>query len=608
MKALSSYWAGESLRALHGAESVETRLAIALGPVRSVIRVIDDSQPPMSVDWCKVGTDEHGKPLAMSYTDFKNSRIAVNPLPITEGKLDAGAAIDVVTGFAMHEASHAKHSRDRYTYLIKEKHSEILTRRNGRPTTQEVPAFEPMAVAAYLWNLVEDVRIEAATSREWRGFAAYFDNLLDWMWTNHTATNLPTAYGSSVGERMKAVFIACRFPMYARRLLPADMQDEVEWWIAWQRDYLSDAVDTPTTIQRGLDHLGEDPATRKELDAMAAKEQAERVKGERLRAQIERLMAEGIDGAPAVCITEDGEVQPLTSEQAAAVDKLVKEGLATVIPAIGHGTGRKKPAMRVRKPLETAQSRREYVGKPDAASEALRAALVFRSELPRYDLKLQRTGELDDEELYRWSMNDDRLFTQRVIESKPDAFVGLLVDLSGSMAGWGERSKIATAQRLAQLFVWAMNDSEGVTTTVWGHTGDNDDAGADIYTLWEPGDPLRRLGLISSLPHGNNYDGYSLEYCVNQMRKHPQPEKTIIVLSDGYPAGTGYGDREAQDHIRTVCRWAAAQGVNVIQIAIDHTLRPEDQARMFGPNNWFPYTTERQLPRDLTRILARFAK
>lgn len=613
MKTLSEWWAGDSTRLMRGAAAIETKLAIALGPIRSVIRVIDDNQPPMSVDWCKVGNDDKGKPFSMSYTDFAGARIAVNPLPIMEGKLDTGAAIDVVIGFGMHEASHSKQSRDRWHHLVKKetKPAAGVEGLRGKTVEREVPAFEPMKVAAYLYNLAEDVRIEAATSKEWPGFAAYFDNFLDWMWTDHASEHLPTEYGTTVADKIKVVFTACRFTDKARALLPAEVQPEVEWWAAWQADYLSDTTDVPTTIARGLDHLGQDEATKAEMDQMAADERAERKRGEKVRAQIERLMKEGLGGVPAVCITHDGEVTPLSAEQADAISDLVKEELTAVEPTIGSGKGNKKPPMRVRKPIETRESRRAYVGKPDAATEALRAAIVFRAELPKYDIKLQRQGVLDDEELYRWALGDDRLFTERIIEEKPDALVGLLVDMSGSMM-WGDgesRSKIEVAQRLAQLFVWALADSEGVTTTVWGHTGDSDaGAGADVFRLWEPGDPMTRLGLITTLDHGNNYDGFAVEYCVNRMRFEPQPQKVLLVLSDGYPAGHEYGDREAEVHIRTVCQWAQSQGVTVIQIAIDESLRAADQARMFGPGNWFPYTSEQQLPRDLTRILGRFAK
>ena len=600
MTALSSRWAGGSARALGSSGDEAVRLAIALGPMRSVIRVIDDNKPPMTVNWATVGTDEHGKPLSTSYTDFRSRRIAINPLPITRGSLDAGAAIDVVTGFAMHEASHSMHSRDAYRYLIAAKSV-------GSGASTEAPVFEPLRVAAYLLNLAEDPRVEQETAREWPGYAAYFDNLLDWMW-NQQVADLPTEYGPDLAGQIKVAFLGVRYVERARTLLPAALQPEVEWWNAWSRDYLAGTTDVPTTIQRGLDHLREDEATATELDRMTAADKADREAGEKLREWLDRLIEEGILGTYNVCSSSSGAT--LDEYTAERVDQLVKEQLQEV-RAIITADGCDAPTIRVTRPEDTYGSRRAYAGRPDALTEAYRAALVFRSERPQYDIKLQRSGILDDEELYRFGMGDDRLFSERVIETRPDTAFGMLVDLSGSMdSGMGSgRSRLDVAQRLAQLFLWALHDMEGVTTRVWGHTGDGEAGrGADIFRIWEPGDPLTRLGLIQALDHSNNYDGYALGYCADRMRELPQPQKVLVVLSDGYPSGSGYGGVRAQQHVRRVTDWARGQGVEVIQIAIDTAIRHSDQEAMFGPANYVIYESEKQLPRDLARILGRFTR
>jgi len=230
---------------------------------------------------------------------------------------------------------------------------------------------------------------------------------------------------------------------------------------------------------------------------------------------------------------------------------------------------------------------------------------VFRSSAPEYYEKLLRSGSLDDEEIHRLAFGDDRVFGQRVIEAKPEVMLGLLVDLSGSMYG----EKLRIAQRLAQLFVWAVHDQPGVETAVWGHTADVDEAGvAEVYRLWEPGDPLTRLGLIAEMPHANNADSAAIEYVVRQVMDKPQPEKVVVVLSDGLPSAHGYGGRQGQMAVRTVTRWAAHQGVRVLQLAIDpHDLRPEDQARMFGAENVVLYQHASMLPRQLTQVLGRFS-
>jgi len=596
-KSLSKWWAGSSHRALGATDNIATRLALALTPVRSVIRVIDDHVPPMTVEWAAV---TNGK--SVSATDFGAGQIIINPLPITERKVTTAAALDVVTGFAMHEASHGKHSRERYKYLVKNKpvpgQSESVTR------TVEAAAFRPMRVAIYLWNLVEDVRIEWETSRDWPGFAPYFEAVLRYMWANRkneTTVDGDTPYPALVA-RLQTVFIACRYPDKIASLEPGEAA-EAGWWQEWQGDYLTNRVDTPTTIQRGLDRLAQDEAAQQEMKEMTAQEKKEAAAGEKIRAQIERLMREGIKGTYGFCVTQDGEVEALDEATADAVDRMVREGLIEVRPVV-FANGASNPTHHVRKPMETKASRRAYVGKPDAETEALRSALVFRSAAPQHDVKLLRQGTLDDEELYRWAMDDYRVFSERIIDVKPDVFMALLVDMSGSMSG----RKLRIAQRLAQLFVWALHEQEGVDTQVWGHTGDGSrDQSVDIFRLWEKGDPMSRLGLIDTLYHNNNYDGHAISYVVKQAMEHEHPQKVVIVLSDGLPSGYGYGGTKGMAHMRQVCTWAQRNGVTVLQIAIDDHLNMRDQAAMFGSENVIPFKDMAALPRQLAKVMGRYA-
>lgn len=602
---LSKYWAETSHRALVHAPDRATKLALALTPVRSVIRVIDDHTPPMTVDWASV--NEQGR--SISATNFATGHIIVNPLPITEGHLGDAAALDVVTGFAMHEASHGKHSRDRYKYLLKTERFNPGGQSGGSFREREVPAFSPMRIAAYLWNLVEDVRIEAETAKEWRGTAAYFRAVLAYMWKHIESTTHLLATDNphpALTTALQTVFVACRYPDRAAARLGPSQAPEVAWWQAWQADYLSNAVDTPTTIQRGLDHLALDEKVQKEMEGLSEQERKEQVAGERARAQLERLMQEGVEGTVMVCINEDGEVVPLDAETAAKVDQLVREGLIEMRPIV-TANGAANPPLHVRKPEETGQSRHAYLGKPDAESEALRTALVFRAAVPQYDIKLLRQGVLDDEELWRLPGGDYRVFGERVVETKPDVFMGLLVDLSGSM---NDGYKLKNAQRLAQLFVWALHDQEGVETQVWGHTGDSNygrGSSVEIFRLWEQHDPLSRLGLIGTIDHANNFDGHALAYVARQVLDQPQPQKVVVVLSDGIPSGNGYGGERGMQHVREVAEWARHEGCAVIQIAIDSDLRMQDQAKMYGLENVIPFKSTVELPKQLARLMARFS-
>lgn len=588
---LSHRWAGSAHRGFAGTKDLATRLALAMTPVASIVRVVDNSTPPLTVEWSSVERDEKGVASAMSYTNFGRNKIAINPVPIIEaadGTLDDATAIDVVSGFGMHEASHAQYTKALWPVLV---HDE-----GGK----EVPSFRPMRIAVYLLNLVEDVRIEYLTGKKWPGFIAYFEAVLDYMWERHAEPTEEPKY-AKMAERLRTVYFACRYPDRWQERLGATESAEVAWWQAWQADYLEDRVDAAETIRRGLEHLAEDPETQREMSGMEAEERKQEKAEDNIRKLIEQWMKEGVEGAPAVCIGEDGELQPLDAETAERVRQLIREQLSeerTPHP----DEGARNPAIHVRKPEETAESRRAFIGRPNATVEAMRAALVFRAAAPEHTIKLQKSGQIDDEELYRFGMGDMRVYSERIVETKPEVLFGLLVDGSGSM--WGE--KLKTAQELAQVLIWALHDADGVETKVWYHTGDTDETeAADIYRLWERGDPMSRLGLINTLEHANNYDSIAIGYCVKEMKDAAQPQKVLVVLSDGIPAGTNYGGTQAQSHVRAVVEWARNLGIEVIQIAIDPAMDKARQARMF--RTWIPYTSTADLPKQLTRVLERFA-
>jgi Mg-chelatase subunit ChlD len=356
-------------------------------------------------------------------------------------------------------------------------------------------------------------------------------------------------------------------------------------------------------VQAGLDRLRQNPTVASEMGEMAEEDAQERKAGEDLRRLIERLAKEGVAGLRA-CAGMLAEQSLLDEAESETVRRLVAEHLEDV-PVIVPHRGSKAPKISLRKPLEDTESRQEYVGRPSASVEAMRAALVFRPARPQHDQKLRRSGEMDDEELWRVGTGDFRVFSERVIEARPDTALGMLVDISGSMAG----RKLAEAQRLAQVLLLAAMDSEGVTPYVWAHTGDlMENSTAEVYTIFEPGDPATRLGLLGSLDNGDNYDGAAIALCADRLRAMEQEQKVLLVLSDGYPAGTHYGGAEAQRHMREVCRWAASQGVTVIQIAIDSELRAADQAAMFGEGQFVMFRDDRQVARDLTAILSRYAR
>ena len=575
-KWLSSWWAKDVYQEFGGSagDAKTNKLAVILGAVRTTIRVVDDTIPALSVSWATNG---------MSYTDFKNHQIVINPGPVDDTTIEDGEAVDITTGFALHEASHSQFSREPYQTIL------------------EPDPLRPLKVAGMLLNFVEDIRIEAATSDNYPGFVGYFEKSLNWAWAKSKG-HIPPQWGPTIGDKMNAILTMIRFPEGPSTLTDPSFDAETPWWIAWRDDYLAERVNARDTIQKGLDRLGEDPTTKGEMDDMTKAEIDAEKFGEAIRDLLDRLTREGlkelkIRGA-------DGGIDPgelLTDGEGEIVETLIGEGLHEEKVFIKTPDGRGNPKLRIRHPKEDEVSKAAYIGKPAPILSRLKAALVFRQELPRWTDRLLKSGNLDEDELWRWSASDYRVFDHETIIERPQTELSFLVDLSGSM--WGE--KLHTAQELAQLFIWALKDMPGVNTKVFGHTGDVSDIAIEMYRLWEPGEPITRLGLIDTLPHCQNYDGHAIAWCARELTERGQQEqqRILFVLSDGYPSASSYGGSSGQAHVREVVTWAESHGVHVVQIAIDPSIDPERQARMF--KEFIQYTNLNDVPKQVTNKLAK---
>lgn len=594
---LSGWWAKDVYKGWSGATTSDSRLAIAMQAVRGVVRVIDDTLPPMICQWA--ASED-------SYTDFASKIIAINPAPITEGKLDDAEAVEVTTGFALHEASHSQYSREPYE------------------TLKEPTLLSPMQVAGILLNIAEDIRIEGKTMDVFPGFTGYFEKTLEWVW-GKTSQHTPKTYGPSLQDKINGMFTIVRFPdKVAEVLTDASFAPEIPWWTNWRDDYLEGRVNARETVERGLEHLREPTEKEKsegkdksnsqaagEMDEMAKAEEKLKEELKNLKKFIDEMINKGakdlLHGRGCAAKVDR---KALPRETAERVRQLLDEDYRKANPTVPAPSGMSKVTLAVTHPKESTRSKAAYIGKPAAIVQKLKAALLFRQELPRYADRLLKNGNLDDDELWRFAAKDYRVFSEEIIQNRPKVQLGLLVDLSGSMHGYASgsgRSKLSIAQELAQLIILTTKQMDGVHADVHGHTANLASSGdpVQIYRIWEEGEPVSRLGLIDTLPHVNNYDGFAIEYCVKQLiaRGEPDEQRVLIVLSDGYPAGAGYGGGAAERHMMSVSDWAEKHGVTVIQIAIDDELRPDAQARMF--KHWVPFTSMNELPNKLARLMAK---
>lgn len=607
---MSEWWSGMKSWST-GKSSNETKLAVMQKAIQVTLSVVDEGNKLIMKY-----SDDNDQPV--SYTDMKNNLVVISAKPVNDN-LEDGKALDIMSGFGMHEASHSKHTRNLF-----EKH--VIE-----------PDLRPLAVSTLLANLAEDYRIERLTSEDFPGFEGYFQAALDYMWdcgekaaskinpeTGKPVGGWPTEYGPDLTSKFNAAIAIVKWEEpYRTKVSGPEWDAEFEWWTGWRDDYNTNKVDLKETVTRALAHLraateeekkkgkdkgderaegGKAGATSDELDKIEANEKAAEKAGAELGQAIDDFLAK--HGIKDFCTHRNhDETHKVSAGANEAIGQLIDDDVEFQEPDRRPGQHGRIPPVIVTKPKESSHSKRYYSTDPDPMIGKYRAALVFRPDKEIHSTKLLKSGKVDGTQLYRWAVDDWRMFQQKGRKVDPSAYVYLLVDMSGSMGG----EKLRAAQRMAKLFITALTSMDGVTPKVFGHTGDTNQESCDVYRIWEPGDAMSRNGLIMSLPHSNNYDGYAIEYVGKRLADESRngEQRLLIVLSDGYPAGHSYGGDTAQAHVRTVVdELRAKYRIRTLQIAIDTSLDVERQSSMF--DEFIPYRPGDSLdsvPKRLTKWL-----
>lgn len=161
--------------------------------------------------------------------------------------------------------------------------------------------------------------------------------------------------------------------------------------------------------------------------------------------------------------------------------------------------------------------------------------------------------------------------TSRVFErnidpaNKADMCVEILVDESGSMhsdKNWqcAMMCCVGLTEVLAKLHI---------PTKVIGFTADHD-KGYDVthhhYMHWL-NTKEERMNLMNINAHSNNFDGYSIRYATEMIKRRKEQHKILIIISDGAPACTYYykknGIIDTTDAVKQ-----AAKKVDIIGVGI----------------------------------------
>jgi len=156
---------------------------------------------------------------------------------------------------------------------------------------------------------------------------------------------------------------------------------------------------------------------------------------------------------------------------------------------------------------------------------------------------------------------------KRLPGNKRDTAIIILIDESGSMGGMKIKVARLTAILLAEVFA-----KVGITVKIIGFTDDHGKPRHYHYGSWKntPQDRMKLLNISSKL---DNFDGYSIRYCGELLKKRPESHKMLIVVSDGCPASYAYrgneGIADTRNAVREVSKLAKVFGVLIGNIGAE---------------------------------------
>lgn len=213
----------------------------------------------------------------------------------------------------------------------------------------------------------------------------------------------------------------------------------------------------------------------------------------------------------------------------------------------------------------------------------------------KFAIKSTRSGRLDTNKLVEARMRVPTVY-ERIGEVKTDKLsVCILIDESGSMSGL----KIRKAQEAAIFLNESLKGQPDIKLFIYGHTADHGERGeTNIMVYREPGHHApHALGHVSA--KSNNRDGTAILTCAKRVRRHTQDPVVFIVISDGYPAASGYRSFEhgCEHTAKSVKQVEGSMNMQVIQIAIESM----DSSKMF--KNYIHLTDMATFPSEFVGFL-----
>lgn len=225
-----------------------------------------------------------------------------------------------------------------------------------------------------------------------------------------------------------------------------------------------------------------------------------------------------------------------------------------------------------------AEHRKEIAG--------IRSSLMFRKTQATMVSYGHRSGDIDENSLFKIRMDDDRVMTRTdAIDSKRIA-ICLLVDESGSMGCVeGRKHYYEHARDVAIVLAEGLKGMDGIDVCVYGHTAEDGFKGVTLREYYSP----RQRNLASLMKINarmENHDSWAILHTANIFNRDygDHDRKIMFVISDGEPAGSGYGGEPAYQHMLEVNNACLKRGVEVYGVGIADAFSKDIGDRMYGEN------------------------